>query len=552
MQTNADTILDELLGGGLTLQDLMDAAERRAGSVDAAAPLPGAAGHSPGFGADGRSGEGRYEDLGLLGMGGVGAVSRVHDHRLGRVVARKSLRAEVQARPPAVARFIEEAQATAQLQHPGIIPIYDAGLHPDGRPWFTMKEVSGRTLGEVIREVHAASRESWGEAPSGWSLRRLVDALARVADALAYAHARGVVHRDLKPANVMVGEHGEVLVLDWGIAKLMGRAAATPVFGDGDAPVQTGRSVEASHPTMVGAVAGTPAYMAPEQAFGEIARPRAVAHERRPQRGVPPWRQQAGPPRRRPPKRAAPDEIPDAKAQLFAAGGRQVGPLPRAPHRIRLQGHRRAQPRREGHLRRAPAAQPLRQLRRGRRPQRRPQAARPRHRLCHPVRRMVWPRRVVQRDREGLQARSDRGAKSLLLHEPPLAPTANPRTTARDDATTPAAGPARAAPVPVGRAPRCAGVGCPPGSALPRLRAAGGGTGARWAPPSGPPHAGSPPRRPAAVRRPPHPGDRVRWSRVQVAPRCDAPLAASRRLGRFVRPHSFASVRPRRSVAGRT
>ena len=271
MQTNADTILDELLGGGLTLQDLMDAAERRAGPVDATAPLPGAAGHSPGFGADGRSGEGRYEDLGLLGMGGVGAVSRVHDHRLGRVVARKSLRAEVQARPPAVARFIEEAQATAQLQHPGIIPIYDAGLHPDGRPWFTMKEVSGRTLGEVIREVHAASRESWGEAPSGWSLRRLVDALARVADALAYAHARGVVHRDLKPANVMVGEHGEVLVLDWGIAKVMGRAAATPVFGDGDAPVQTGRSVEASHPTMVGAVAGTPAYMAPEQAFGDIA-----------------------------------------------------------------------------------------------------------------------------------------------------------------------------------------------------------------------------------------------------------------------------------------
>src|SRR6185503_904363 len=107
-----------------------------------------------------------------------------------------------------------------QLQHPGIVAIHDRGVLEDGRLWFTMREVRGRTLGEVIDEVHAASRpQGFREAPSGWTFRRLVDAFARIAQAVAYAHRRGVVHRDLKPDNLMVGEFGEVLVMDWGLAR---------------------------------------------------------------------------------------------------------------------------------------------------------------------------------------------------------------------------------------------------------------------------------------------------------------------------------------------
>ncbi len=206
----------------------------------------------------------RYVDLGLLGEGGMGEVRRVRDRRLGRTLAMKVASAELLARPEMLARFIAEAQATAQLQHPGIVPVHEPGWLPDGRPYFTMQEVRGRTLAAVIAQVHAGA-----EAHSGggdWTFRRLVDAFLRVCEAVSYAHERGVVHRDLKPDNVMVGEHGQVLVLDWGIAKI--RADA----GEPDTAVITDRSLDAAQVTMMGAVAGTPAYMSPEQARGEIDR----------------------------------------------------------------------------------------------------------------------------------------------------------------------------------------------------------------------------------------------------------------------------------------
>ena len=211
----------------------------------------------------------RYDDLGPLGIGGMGEVRRVRDRRLGRTLALKTLHARALERPNLVARFLEEAQATAQLQHPGIVPVHDLGHLPDGRLWFTMKEVKGQTFGAVIREVHAVSRRRWHPAPSGWTLRRLVDALRQVCEAVGYAHSRGVVHRDLKPANVMVGRHGEVLVLDWGLAKVLGRPDAAAAAGDLD-PIQTERSAASAYQTQVGQVAGTPAYMPPEQALGQI------------------------------------------------------------------------------------------------------------------------------------------------------------------------------------------------------------------------------------------------------------------------------------------
>ena len=211
----------------------------------------------------------RYEDLGLLGEGGMGEVRRVRDRQLGRTLALKTLHAPVVDRPSVAARFLDEAQVTAQLQHPGIIPIYDQGVLPDGRLWFTMKEVNGQTLGQVIQARHASSDSSSASAASEWTLRRLVEAIRRVCEAVAYAHSRGVIHRDLKPENVMVGAHGEILVLDWGLAKVLGQPDSE-VITKALAPVQTDRSTRNTHRTLFGQIAGTPAYMPPEQARGAV------------------------------------------------------------------------------------------------------------------------------------------------------------------------------------------------------------------------------------------------------------------------------------------
>ncbi len=189
----------------------------------------------------------RYADEDVIGMGGMAQVRRVRDKELDRSVAMKIIKTDLLTSPGAVARFMAEARTTAMLQHPSIVPVYDIGQLPDGRLFFTMKEVKGRTFGSVIREVHGASEpDSWGVSSNGWTFRRLIDAVHKCASAIGYAHQQEVVHRDLKPENVMVGEFGEVLVVDWGLARRLekhGRTAAQ--------------------------IAGTPAYMPPEQARGE-------------------------------------------------------------------------------------------------------------------------------------------------------------------------------------------------------------------------------------------------------------------------------------------
>ncbi len=186
------------------------------------------------------------EVVGALGMGGMGEVLRVFDHRLRRTMAMKVLRHHLAARPDIRARFVEEAQATAQLTHPGIIPVHELGTLPDGRPYFTMKEVEGTTLADVM----AAGQKQ--------RLRRLIGLLARVCEIVGYAHSRGVIHRDLKPLNIMVGAFGEVLVLDWGLVKISQAAGQT-------AAVHTDRQEH----TLLGQVSGTPRYMSPEQARGD-------------------------------------------------------------------------------------------------------------------------------------------------------------------------------------------------------------------------------------------------------------------------------------------
>lgn len=193
----------------------------------------------------------RYEDLGLIGRGGMGEVRRVLDRHLGRRLAMKILRQDTDDATMRL-RFLMEARITAQLQHPGVVAIHDQGVLSDGRIWFTMREVQGRTLRDIIAELHAASRGGeWGQTGDDWSFRRLLLAFMATCDIVAYAHAEGVVHRDLKPRNVMVGAYSEVQVLDWGLA----RRAARP-DDPGVLPVE--------------GVAGSPGYMSPEQARGDM------------------------------------------------------------------------------------------------------------------------------------------------------------------------------------------------------------------------------------------------------------------------------------------
>ena len=154
----------------------------------------------------------RYRDLGPLG-GGDGRGPAGLRPPLRRVVAMKTLRSRLLENPAVISRFIEEAEVTAQLQHPGIIPIHDRGVLPDGRVWFTMREIDGRSYFEAIRDHHRTSGSSLEDILR--SRRRLIEALRRVCAAVAPAHERGVVHRDLKPENIMVGSSGEILVVDW-------------------------------------------------------------------------------------------------------------------------------------------------------------------------------------------------------------------------------------------------------------------------------------------------------------------------------------------------
>ena len=211
----------------------------------------------------------RYEDRGLLGVGGVGEVRRVWDRELSRDVALKALRPELLDATWVVERFVAEARLQARLQHPGVVPIHDIGKLASGRWYFTMDVVGGRSLAEIIRDVHDASADGlWEASREGWTLRRLVVALQRVAEAVGHAHGLGVLHRDVKPENVLVGEHGEVWALDWGLARVIGAP-------DPDAPDSAALPVPGGQATLEGQVAGTPAFMSPEQAHGRPLDPRS-------------------------------------------------------------------------------------------------------------------------------------------------------------------------------------------------------------------------------------------------------------------------------------
>src|SRR6185295_7357717 len=181
-------------------------------------------------------------------------VVRAVDRRLGRTVAVKELLRHDASNE---ARFLREAMITARLEHPGIVPVHEAGRWPNGDPYYVMKLVEGRTLKELI-----------ANAPALRERLALLAHVIAVADAVGYAHSQGVIHRDLKPSNVIVGEFGETIVVDWGLARDRKRDLPEPIE---DAITAAGSGAS----TVSGKVVGTPAYMSPEQALGGVVDERA-------------------------------------------------------------------------------------------------------------------------------------------------------------------------------------------------------------------------------------------------------------------------------------
>ena len=199
---------------------------------------------------------GRIEDLGEIARGGCGRIHLGFDHQLLRQVAMKILDVDLARSNAAVQRFFEEAQITGQLDHPNIVPVHELGVDEEGRRFFAMRMVRGRTLSDILKlaDFDDFSRRD---------LDRVVQILIKVCDAVGFAHNRGVVHRDLKPDNIMVGTHGQVYLMDWGIARL--------TAGDRDFDDDTVHLARHQRAEVEGSVTGTLSYMAPEQARGEMA-----------------------------------------------------------------------------------------------------------------------------------------------------------------------------------------------------------------------------------------------------------------------------------------
>ena len=205
---------------------------------------------------------GRYVLVRPHAEGGLGEVFLASDQEIGREVALKQIRGCHADDPGSQGRFVREAEITGNLEHPGIVPVYGFGRSPDGRPYYAMRFIRGESLEDAIARFHEAETPDRDHGARAMERIRLLKRFSDVCDTMEYAHSRGIIHRDLKPSNIMLGAHGETLVVDWGLAK--------PIHAFQEAPDSLPRldPAAASDQTLPGSPMGTPAYMSPEQAAG--------------------------------------------------------------------------------------------------------------------------------------------------------------------------------------------------------------------------------------------------------------------------------------------
>jgi len=214
--------------------------------------------------------EGRFRIIRFHDRGALGEVFVARDQQLHRIVALKRIKLGHAADRDKRARFLVEAEITGRLEHPGIVPVYGLGAYDDGRPFYAMRFIRGDNLKAAIDQFHQAGDKARGPGERALALQKLLRRFLDVCNAIDNAHSRGVLHRDLKPGNIMLGKFGERLVVDWGLAKSLGRPEAAPASATMDDRTLIPQSGSDLRGTQSGARLGTPAYMSPEQATGQI------------------------------------------------------------------------------------------------------------------------------------------------------------------------------------------------------------------------------------------------------------------------------------------
>jgi serine/threonine-protein kinase len=259
----ADRSMRERLASiaGLEIDGSLTTIAAGASDVDADGSTVGAVGAPT-------SGGGRFRILRPLARGGLGAVYAALDRELNREVALKEILDRHADDPASRQRFQLEAEVTGRLEHPGIVPVHGLGAYQDGRPYYAMRLIQGDTLKAAIDGFHADATTQKDAVRRSLELRKLLRRFVDVCNTIDYAHSRGVLHRDIKPSNIIVGKYGETLVIDWGLAKAIGRAESGSAP---DEPTLVPSSSDSLADTLPGSALGTPAYMSPEQAAGDHA-----------------------------------------------------------------------------------------------------------------------------------------------------------------------------------------------------------------------------------------------------------------------------------------